>query len=276
MDPSVFKPVEKELVIDIDLTDYDDVRTCCSEANICIKCWQFVTVAVKVIDRALAEDFGFEHRLWVYSGRRGIHCWICDEKARKLGPQARKAVISYLEVIKGGSEKKKKVNLSGAHPFITSSYKVLEQLFVKNIIIGQDMMSEANVDRILSILPEKIKNACKKDLEGRKKRLSPEQKWTEISGFMDGHLKRDVIFQFMYPRLDVNVSIGLNHLLKSPFCVHPKTGRVCVPIDPSKIDDFDPFEVPRVQDLLQDLDDYAAARTDDKENPVNLPGKYMI
>lgn len=65
----------------------------------------------------------------------------------------------------------------------------------------------------------------------------------------------DIILQYTYPRIDAEVSKHRNHLLKAPFCVHPKTGRVCVPVDPERIDEFDPEGVPTVGGLLRELDE---------------------
>ena len=116
---TAFRPMAKELVFDIDLTDYDEIRTCCNKANICHKCWSFVTMAIKVVDAALREDFGFQHIMWVYSGRRGAHAWISDKRARNMDDQKRKALAGYLEVVKGGAQSGKKVNVKRPlHPHL--------------------------------------------------------------------------------------------------------------------------------------------------------------
>lgn len=82
-----------------------------------------MVIAVKILERALRDDFGWKHLLWVFSGRRGIHCWICDESARKLSPSERGAVIDYLVVLSSGDSLRCNVN----HP----SMKLVED----NIII---------------------------------------------------------------------------------------------------------------------------------------------
>ncbi|CAG8523990.1 14804_t:CDS:2 [Acaulospora colombiana] len=98
-------------IFDIDMTDYDTIRTCCSDKNICRQCWQFIAAAVDVLDETLRKDFGYNLLLWVYSGRRGIHCWVSDEAAMNLTDEQRRAIMGWIEVVKGGKEMVKKVNV---------------------------------------------------------------------------------------------------------------------------------------------------------------------
>jgi len=86
-------------VFDIDLTDYDDVRTCCSGAKICTKCWAYMTMAVKCLEPALRDDFGFKHIAYIYSGRRGVHCWVSDPEARALTNEVRKTKRHSVQLV---------------------------------------------------------------------------------------------------------------------------------------------------------------------------------
>ena len=286
-----FKPVERELVFDIDMTDYDDVRTCCDAAKICPKCWPLMNCAVKVLDEGLREDFGFEHILWVYSGRRGIHAWVCDERARKLSDDERSAVAEYFSVFKGieGGGEKKKTNLSFAkgvmakmHPRLERAYEnVLKPFWKKEFLPAQKLMeSKKHLDIILSMIPdENVRSQAEFDFKNDKKPKPSIDgdvdlntwRWQRIEKNVEKALKTKygwelarclqvIIFSHVYPRLDAEVSKHMNHLLKAPFCVHPKTGRVCVPIDPSKCDEFDPFssDAPKVRDLLQEYKKFGA------------------
>jgi DNA primase small subunit len=92
---------ERELVFDIDMSDYDPVRSCCKGKRVCRNCWPWMSTAVHILRYFVSECFGFQHMLPVFSGRRGIHLWVCDEAARKLTDDERHAVVGYMTVVTG-------------------------------------------------------------------------------------------------------------------------------------------------------------------------------
>lgn len=273
---SAFRPISRELVFDIDMNDYDDIRTCCTGANICQKCWAFITMAIKVVDVALREDFGFKHIMWVYSGRRGAHAWVCDKRARDMDDAKRRAVYGYLELLKGGDQGGKRVNARRPlHPHLERSLNILKEHFQTTVLAEQDPWAEENAAHLLNLIPdEKLRAALQKKWEASPSRPSA-SKWADIdsvakSGALSKtpkelvEAKQDIVLEYTYPRLDADVGKKLNHLLKSPFVVHPATGRICVPIDPRKVEDFDPLSVPKVTELLLEIDEWKGEDSEKK------------
>mmetsp|Transcript_123052 Transcript_123052/g.195059 ORF Transcript_123052/g.195059 Transcript_123052/m.195059 type:complete len:453 (-) Transcript_123052:158-1516(-) len=269
-----YKPVERELVFDIDMDDYDDIRTCCEGAKICSKCWTFMKAAIKILDKALREDFGFKHFVFVYSGRRGVHCWVCDKTARRLPNDQRSAIADYLTLVAGGTNRCRteiKFNGDSIHPSIQRAHDIGLEYFrddPNGVLQGQDVLRKGpHLDRILdafgsterSSIDSYIKDhpdATSRDIWRRLEKLQEERE-DRATSFKDKRqadvMLKEVVLQYSCPRLDVNVSKQMNHLLKSPFVVHPKTGRVCVPIDVSKVDEFAPEKVPTVGRLVEEL-----------------------
>ncbi|GAA5977611.1 hypothetical protein JCM11641_006876 [Rhodosporidiobolus odoratus] len=272
---SAFRPLTRELVFDIDMTDYDTVRTCCKDKAMCKRCWRFITVAVKVLDELLRNDFGFNHLLWVYSGRRGIHLWISDPSAMNLTDEQRSAIVRYIDIVKGFTNMDKKLGLvRPLHPTLERAFEHhLTKAFANVILQDQECLKdEKQWDNVARLIPDKDRAATLlREVLPTTSTLPSLERWNRLrqtpappAGSNEttkqklrdrhSHAIDDLIIQYTYPRIDTEVSRKLNHLLKAPFCVHPGTGKVCVPILASQIDSFDPDSVPTVGKLLLEIE----------------------
>ena len=271
-----FFPQEKEIVFDIDMTDYDDIRTCCQEAKLCNKCWKYMIVAYRILDKILKEDFGFQHILYAFSGRRGIHAWLCDERARILRDDGRIAIANYIKYKIGNVKMEITQGLQNPlHPAYVRAIKICDEYF-RDVLDEQNLLNNEKGQNLLMALlkayfhndfdsikvsqifsdPEIKKSTIKlnqiKDVILSNKR--PENKKLKQDSTEDifNLCINDFKLNILYPRLDINVSTHINHLLKSPFCIHPKTGLVAVPLSEEEIIKFKMDNIPRLDQLIND------------------------
>lgn len=280
---ATFVPVQREFVFDIDAGDYDTVRTCCTGAQICRRCWRFMEAAVPVLCLFCAV-FGFTRFLFVFSGRRGLHCWIVDEQARGLQKDVRLGMLQLFELVEKDAPSSVKLRYDHANwlcrlvaehvalPFFRAMYAeqgwldgdfaALSVASYKDDLGSWSSRAVAAVDRLdlkdcgtgvlrftklltlfrptddarrlrafATALEAFVSKASSAD-PGAGAESVADYRWRRFEeAFRDvPGVKEAVCVYYTYPRLDIEVTRSMNHLLKIPFSVHLGSTKLSVPL----------------------------------------------
>jgi DNA primase small subunit len=226
----------RELVFDIDLDEYDLIRRCdCrGKKTFCEECWTLAQDAMIFIDATMREDFGFEDLVWVFSGRRGVHCWICDDSAKKLDQRQRSSIINYLTLIKEGDKTPQMETL----PKYAKSLK--DRIFT---LLSRSFFLNTTEAELIELGFKK--GDAKSILQGvRKKRQFNYKQLIPTYPSIDPLRLSKAIVISRYPRIDRKVTMDTRRLLKIPNSIHGNTGNICVVI--KNISNFDPTNVPTI------------------------------
>ena len=269
----IINPIEREFVIDIDMTDYDHIRTCCKGKKLCKLCWTFIKAAYKVLEKILNDSFDFKHILWVYSGRRGLHAWVCDKDAKLMSKKVRHSVTEFLNLTINNDKvnylvKKELIDRTEEYPILLDAYNILVDF--KGFLINEQKILDVRniwekscdvVTRYTDIViphEERSRVFLFKDQnrkfnflisEFEKIVVTEEKNWPKELRLRK--FKIEFILGYLYPKIDSHVSAQVNHLLKSPFNIHHATMNVSLPI--INMEEFDIDSCYKVNDLLSEM-----------------------
>ena len=242
--PSKDNPIQqlewkyRELVFDIDLNEYDAVRTCgCAGSDTyCIECWSLIDDAMLLLDDTMRNDFGFNQLTWLYSGRRGVHLWIFDDTAKFLNQDVRTAIINYLSMIRGDEYIEP---LPGyAKLFVTRLVEILATSYVQYASL-EELQAQGFQKNEARTLKDGVTT----------KRFTRERFARSLPRDVDPKKFLQQAIRMRYPRIDRSVTIDTRHLLRIVGTIHSKTGKMCTII--KDITHFAPEMVPTVWELLQ-------------------------
>lgn len=249
----------RELIFDLDITpEYNELRNCpCvaepSPSFLCKLCWPFITVGVHCLDYLLRTHFGYEDLLWSFSGRRGVHCQVLDPRASILSEDARRSLANFFERLWRADQQ------CSVGPFLDPRRLYLDHLYHTLLLPRFERLVETTAlnlscGKMLTIIANCFSGtrealAIKQFLDGLvQKPCASTEVWTQLrliaAQFSCQHHLPKVVFAAIFPKLDLGVTKGVNHLLRCPMSVHHETDNIAVPLLVDQIDDLDPARFP--------------------------------
>lgn len=261
---------KKELVFDLDITDFERYCSCRGIKRLCPICWIQMQGASLILEHILQYTMGYrkENRMWIFSGGKGLHCFINAEMAMKLGDDERKQL--YKRFFIGQSDD---IRLAAFVTTLSTKYpeflKQVRHFFITHMIKGVDIFALAPFRmREDSPIEESFESFCLRHLrthhgplaqlvKGTWEGLTPKsvttedgealkrqrvehnissKKWRALQQLEElrqdttGYAPSDFLaMRLIYPMIDEG-PLKIGHQIKLPFSVHHKSKNVALPL----------------------------------------------
>jgi DNA primase catalytic subunit len=166
-----FTAVWRELVFDLDLTDYESVGLlitgCTNPLDPGYAAgWRLAALGARVVHTILKRCFGFEHMCFLFSGRRGWHLHVADHRASIMGGRGRMAVAKLFDFL---GSRPGSVRISGFYNNIWRADG------------GQNAIPDFALDDVSQTVLDFIKDDVTLDKKGAKENtfllIATEQRW---------------------------------------------------------------------------------------------------
>lgn len=263
-------PTQRIFSIDIDLTDYDYLQIADRAGNVCMKradwAYPVAAFAISVLRYLLKRAFGFHQIYALYSGRRGVHVHVMDPAAIAMNAEARAAVAGFMNIsyCKGQERASSYVrNLAKMYGLLEPSMDAFTHTLVGKMDLFGDIDQRVQFVKKLDLRHNALnsleQDVMEDDLTGPAA-WELIQKRVEHAGvaWFKERLMDTVLF-YVWPHMDEKVSTDIGHLIKAPFCAHPKARRVAVALCAETFESWTTARAPHLDALELSLMDASLA-----------------
>lgn len=276
--------LKKELVFDMDATDFVRFCPCEGKKQVCQVCWVHIAGAHLILNEMLQEWHGYEarHLLWVFSGRRGLHCLVNSPLAISLGESERLQLCERMCIDPNDDEGL----LVKIRQFDTSFLDRLMLFFINHAFKECDLFTIAGPEQeggemfeafclrhlqkrypALFVHVKKGWEAIREPENNKKAKLvshdTPREenlstrKWAHLQALVKMQngsqgCRADVflMMRVLFPMIDKQPLKSMIHQIKLPFSIHAASKNIALPLDSDAIVKMNVARDPLSLDLL--------------------------
>lgn len=264
----------KELVLDIDVPGFHRFCACVDEngedvcKTMCSTCKLHIEGAYVIILFILIVQLGYEqrHLMCVFSGGKGIHCFVNAPRAMSLNDQQRMFIYDAIQLSGSGNNAGtgNGKNESGDRPLFgwiravatRELSRTLKQLFHDNVLVARNLLMQRDsrfsqwvLKKLQRYYPSVFRQVAPLwEAQRRRTECDSVEMWKTLRTFevyrerhettgewdFKGSVKPSLflIYRLYYPMVD-KAPLRMSHAIKLPFSIHGKTGAVALPVDDS-------------------------------------------